>query len=263
MRPPVLAVALLLVVAGCGGTGQGGGADPTPTLSPAPTVDDDPPPGLSATGVVNATALAAAHGTALADRSFARTSRFRVVDDEGVIYRENTTQRVADGRVARTRAAEWSARAPVRSVATRLDLYHADGKTFTRATDNGVSYRRVRAPDGLDDVRGVARLRELYVAGRHWTVTETRVAGERGYRLVATDVALTALRSPSFVRSPRDVRLRVTVTAAGRLVGWRLAYVVDFAGGPAQATRVVQLSGVGETAVAEPAWLDAARNTTA
>lgn len=258
-----LLVVAVLVVAGCSAPG-GGGTDATPTLTPAPPLSADPPPGLSASGVVNATALAAAHGTALGDRSFTLRSRFQVVDDEGTVYRENTTQRVAaDGRLARSRSVEWSDRAPVRSVTARFDLYHAAGTTYTRAVDDGVSYDRVEEPEAVDDARGVRRLRELYVAGRHWTVTETRVDGALGYTLVATDVALTALRPSPFVRSPRDVRLRVTLTAAGRLVEWRLTYVVDFAGGPAQATRTARLAGVGTTSVAEPGWLAEARNATA
>lgn len=260
-----LAVVGLLLVAGCGGTtAPGGGSTPTPTLTPAPPLSADPPPGLSATGVTNTTALAAAHAAALGNRSFTLRSRYRVVDDEGVLYRENATRRVAaDRRVVRTRHVEWSDRSPVRSAAARFDLYHANGTTFTRALDGGASYDRVREPAALDDLRQERRLRELYVAGRHWTVEETRVAGERGYSLVTTDVALTALRPSPFVRSPRDVRLRVRLTAAGRLVGWRLTYVVAFEDGPAQATRTARLSGVGETSVAEPAWLDAARNETA
>lgn len=263
MRTRALALAVLLVLAGCGGSAPGS-TDATTTLTPAPPLSADPPPGLSATGVPNATALANAHGGALEGRSFTLRSRFRIVDDAGPIYRENTTQRVAaDGRVARTRHVEWSDRAPVRSVVTRLDVYHANGTTYARAVDGGVSYDRTAEPDGLDDVRGVSRLRDLYVAGRHWAVTETRVDGGRGYTLVSTDVALTALRTSSFVQSPRDVRLRVTLTAAGRLVGWRLTYVVDFADGPAQATRTARVSAVGGTEVVEPAWLDTARNATA
>ena len=259
-----LVVIGLLLVAGCGGLiGPGQVGTSTPTLTPAPPLSADPPPGVSATGVTNVTVLAAAHGAALGDRSFTHRSRFRVVDEEGTVYGENITMRVAaDGRVVSTRRVEWSNRASVPSLATRTDLYYANGTTFTRGTDSGVSYDHVQAPMEPDGLREVQRLRELYIAGRHWTVTETHVEGARGYTLVTTDVALTALRPSSFVRSPRDVRLRVTVTAAGQLVDWRLTYVVDFAGGPAQATRTARLSAVGETSVVQPEWLSEAKNAT-
>lgn len=91
------AVALLVVLAGCAGLG----GPPTDTVTPAPVPGDDPetvagttlPPGVSATGLENVTALAGAHVAAAEGRSYWLVVVVRGGADAGTFR-----ARVGDGR---------------------------------------------------------------------------------------------------------------------------------------------------------------------
>lgn len=268
----VLAVAAVLVVAGCsapvGPVGPAPATD-TPTLTPAELPPAPPPPGLTTDGVVDPEALAAAHEEALVDRSFTVSTGYRLVDANGTVISLNRTRRIAANRTvyAATQRATWANRSPVRSVSRRIDLYHTGEETFYRGVDGTVSYDRVSDRRGLTDPTTVGRLRELYVAGDDWQVTRRPDEGAVEYVLVAESVSRGALEPPTFATAPRDPQLTVRLTADGRLVSWRLTYVVTYRHGGSETdgrvVRTTTVSAVGTTKVTKPPWLDDARNTTA
>jgi hypothetical protein len=72
-------LALLVALAGCNlPTGPAGPADPADPVTPAPVPEGQYPPGLTTTGLDNATALSAAHAAGVRDRSMTATYRERV-----------------------------------------------------------------------------------------------------------------------------------------------------------------------------------------
>ena len=295
----VAAVVVAVILAGCGaapGTGSGGESATTATATPATPVEATATdaaaatdatatqtprrlaPGVTADGVVDATALVGAHVEALAGRSFTVTRHTRGVDPvTNETTREVTTTWRIDARetVRGRYESRWTT-VPRSLVGDRrpprvVDAYRADGTVLRRVVTDGdadatgevnttgdaganVSFAR---PDltqtGLRLTPALHR--EVIVAvGDAASVTVQPVARDdtRRYRL-------TARLPDDRYRTNRTVEL--LVTPDGRVTEIRQQFrsgVTD-----SVITRTVRFSAVGETRVERPAWYDAARNATA
>ena len=147
-----LLLVVCVVLAGCNGV-FGGDTQETSTLTPAAVPTDEPTrtplpqlaPGLTGEGVVNASALAAAHDATLEDTSYTarRTVTYRTPNGTPVRRIESVTRVADDGRFRITK--RWNGSTSLRRVA-----YYHDGDRLLVATTvspatNIVSIRRLPA----------------------------------------------------------------------------------------------------------------------
>lgn len=276
-------VVLLLVLAGCSGFGGSSGpTTPSTTLTPVDvperstavgatprpsTPEDRLASGLAESGVFDPFALAGAHRSALANRSYTKTTRATLSGPNGTLRSVTREMRVAAGG-RRYHLVETSASDPaypVRSFAPRLEIWYDDGPALFRVgTGENVTYRvgmtgTLGGPVG--DISGHDRLVGLYGTVDRWRVT----AGAEDTWILESREPPDAdvLQVPVLVEEPRDPRLQVVVTTEGRVVSHRLTYEANFEGTPVAVTRRVQFTNVGETVVDQPAWYDEARSETA
>ena len=248
-----VAVAVVVVLAGCGalgGTGAGAderaGSDATPTLTPVPVpeVTETPvtlPPGLTGDRVTDTTALVDAHFAALAGRSY--TLRIRVTVD--------------DARSERLFRVET----PTRYVrADRLDggsgdrTHFADGATlYTRNEFDGQRYYG-RFDDVDPPSTRTVRLSRAYLRVDRVRVAETRVDGDPAYELTGSYDTHPA------IESFRNVSLRAVIEPSGLIRTLNISYYR--VNGGANVTRSFAYSDLDSTTVERPAWVDREFNDT-
>jgi hypothetical protein len=259
-------VGLLLVVtlAGCSGLSSPG--DPTPTLSPAavPTdvPTDRPPrrlaPGVTESGIVDASALAAAHAEVLTGARV--TLRYNYTEralDGALRWRTVTTVRFGDDgryRYARTDS-------DANGTARRVERW-SDGERVVerqRVGDNTTVeiLRDARgdplAPDAAlpvdrDDGRGIEAVFDAVpttVTGRE------RRNGTTYYRLSGTGPATP---NPTAIE---DASLRAVVDGRGLVHRYRLGYTIDRGDGPpGRVVGILRVTDLGETTVRRPGWAE-------
>ena len=93
-----ISIAVLVVLAGCSSV-LGGSGEMTETLTPAAVPTDEPTPtpvpqlapGITGQGIENASALVAAHGSFLQNRSFTQTSNSTVLAPNGSVLSRTTS----------------------------------------------------------------------------------------------------------------------------------------------------------------------------
>ncbi|MFC6939596.1 hypothetical protein ACFQE8_06385 [Salinirubellus sp. GCM10025818] len=262
-------LAALVVLAGCGSLATPADeGTPTRTVTPAPLPPEvrtpqEPgvlAPGVSPDGVFDAGRLAEAHATVLSNTSFTtvreerrryangslRSAYRRVVrvstGGERFDYDLNQTD-VRGGRTAETRLARYSNGSVVYAATTR------DGTT-TYSTLDGPS-----GPAGPSvlPARATARsgLARLFGTLRFDVVDRRAVDGRAVYHLVVEN-------GSQRVGSLRNVSMNASVREDGLVIAYRLTYDV----GGLRVSVNVTFRDVGETEVASPAWLPAARNAT-
>lgn len=277
MRLAALALACLVVLAGCGAGGDR--SAPTATPVPVPPADADADrrplaPGVRSTGVVDSTALVGEHVRLL------RNGSFRV---ESVVTRWGTDADIVRSRTATVGRFDETSDYYVRRVAsrsasregeTRTIEQHVEGDlvlrrtvegnatTYARGSENamqGVSRRATLLPDPT-----TSRTLFLLFQGLNVTVAveTTRRDGSAVYRLRAVGV-----RDPAALRTlasgnVSDVAFGARVTASGLVRSYWFAYTAVRGGEEVRTVRRVAFDGVGATRVERPPWYDAALNET-
>lgn len=283
---PAVALAALLVAAGCSGF-SGGGPDTasvTETLSPVPVPATASPdgmagtggstgellaPGLTRDGVVDPFALAGAHRRSLSNRSYTAVATTTII---GPDWPHRTVERrvaVAAGGVPYhlVETSDPDPTYPVTSVARRIEIWSGGRLALFRVGVENVSYRRgttgsVAGP--LVDLTGHDRLVGYYGSVDRWSVGEHPVPNGTRYVLESRgSLHPGILNVPLFLTDPRDVHLRVVTTEDGRVVATHLRYVATFDGRRVTVDRSLRFEDVGTTTVAEPAWVEEARAATA
>lgn len=284
-----LAVALFVVAATV--TVAGCGAAPTPTSEPANATTASPAassgtqtarrvaPGVTADGVVDATALVQAHVRALTERSFTVTRRVRGVD---TATNETTRELTATWRIDTrdgfrgTYESRW-ATVPQSLVGDRrppaaVSTYRADETVARRIVtdagdagdaddagdagdtgDENVTFDRPPLTDTVLRLTPALHRAPIAALGDAEEVTVQSVTrdGTQRYRIAA--------RLPeNRIRSNRTVEL--LVTSEGRVTDIRHQFVRDATG--SVVTRTIRFRAVGETRVERPAWYETARNAT-
>jgi hypothetical protein len=253
-----LAVATLVVLAGCGGFV---GAEPTPrervTPAPVPTDAEAYPPGISAEGVA-ASAVTEAHERQLRDTNYTFRSRQRVVGPNGTMWVTNRTRMVANG------VSEYTGRIDHRVVEFPLGRfpdpieYWGNESVYASRrilTDRTEFYGWSRLDDGPREVTSLPLL------GRTLGATSVSVVDRpNGVVLVGTTLRDPArLPIPPYLSNPRNVSLTVRVTDSGLVTRWRLAYTATLENRTVRVTRRARLTAVGTTTVERPEWVDVAR----
>jgi len=270
-----LALAAVLVLAGCGGLT--GGAPTTSTLTPA-DVQPAPayPPGIDEDGVVDPDVLARAHGERDDEVSYTLVSNRTVGYANGTV-RSRLTVRVelAADRTYFARAVTDGRHGPVflgNPPATAE--FWSNGTTYVRALDRDGErvYNTFEPPDQYAGTwrywaRTVAFGGRAGFAGATIRDTfgaiPTRVAGRertRGTtltRLVGTEATGDEFTSPA-VDAPRNVRLDATVDERGLMRSLDLRYEGTVDGENVTVHRSIAYEDVGSTTVTRPEWFDRA-----
>ncbi|UPM41887.1 DUF7537 family lipoprotein [Halocatena salina] len=155
LTPVVLA--LLLVLSGCSGFPViGTDSDPV-TVTPAQVPTDGEkgmPPGVTESGISSVQTLIDAHREALANRSVAINSTYRIAVDDRTVGESNTTIRVAADRTAVSTVSKHTP-----SNATRETWTNETG-FYSKGTQNGTdTYRHYNATrESLPQERSDSRL---------------------------------------------------------------------------------------------------------
>lgn len=272
-RRPVAAIACLLVLAGCGGFASGGdgAASPTPTATAAPVPTDSPTPrpgpgdvpGLSARDVEDPFALARAHRTMLANTTYTvRTNETTWFPNGTLRSRAVTVSRVEPGSLFDRYHSVTTFGGPVAPAgvpypnATRVETYAGELVYLAVTYPNGTTtYRSFRPSD--------FRRRTLALL---FSSFETRVVGrtacgnETCYRVASTALDAPGFLAAAFVRLPDrsvvDGSLVALVDRRGFVRAYRVRYRVETPDGTYTAVRRVTYSGLGETTVERPAWVE-------
>ena len=273
MRRGLLAVAALVVLAGCGSVFVGdertrsGDADGTLTPAPVPEVTPTPErwgiaPGLTGAGVVDMDALVAAHREAVANRSY--------------VWRESRGATTGFGRSlanASVPMAVWTvARVESESVyslrKSREHIYLGRGVTYAtdyrEYADGSVRYIRYDDPrERSDQTRAVALVPakwnhnvggrrttaiRQYLAAENATVARTRIDGRPGYVVVAHRADL------SGVLDLRSYTARALVTPAGLVRSLNVTYVAVTDGVERRVRYTFAYDRLDATAVDPPEW---------
>jgi len=275
MRGAVVVVALV-VLSGC--SGFFGGSDSGPeTVTPAPLpTDSEFPPGIDASGVTDATALAATQEDTLWNTSYTLVTNRTVRGENGSIRSSLGVQLRLSS--ARNYHAEISVRGPdaplvIGEPPTRAE-YWADDQVYLRrqVIDNRTEYSHYGASENyvgtwrfwlgnvaLDidpetDLRTTVGSFETRVAER------TTVDGSERIHIVGTE--LTAERfidDQSDVATVENATLHAFVTESGFVESYYVVYEAELTDGSSVSVRrSVRYSDLENTSVDRPPWYEEA-----
>ena len=248
-----VAVAAVVVLAGCGALGGAGSDDPgrseaTSTLTPAPvpgvTATPVPlPPGLVEGGVSDADRLVDAHRSALGGRSYTLRVQLRVEEDlyTRLVQVETPTRYYSHDVLGSTRG-------NVTQFATGPSIY-------TRSAFLGV-VRYDRLNNAYPPESRTVRLSRLFLQVGEAVVFETTVDGRPGFVVRGTYPV-----HPESERL-RNVTLRAVVEPSGLIRSMNVSYLRDGSRGPTNVTRSFAYSDLDSTTVERPDWVDREFNDT-
>lgn len=245
---------------------------PVPTTEPTPTPAPRLAPGLTAEGITNASALAAAHDAVLRDASYTRRSNLTITYRNGTIHeRHRAVTRLGTGHERLFRVASGTSvfafvagdSSPSLTRAMRNEVY-SNGTLAVSAvtyTNETTAYYEIATEPVEESVAGTDRTYLARALGR----TETRITGRRSrtdatlYRVVATEAALSAVRPLPTYGSIRKVRFRALVDSRGLVRERRVTYTATTDGGTTvSVARSVEYRQIGSTTVSRPSWYEAA-----
>lgn len=285
-RAGVLALVVLLLLAGCSVGLPSGESTATSTLTPVPVPEeqgvgatgeaeraaprpvggDRIMPGLRTEGVADPAALAALHDRRLADRSYTRADSRTVVDGNGTLRATRTDLLVAAGGLPflAERSAVSTPRYDVESAFSEATVYHDGGRAYYRAVEDEVNYGTDTIPPAevVPDRTGRAAVQEV-LSAFEWEVQRVEIGGQPHYRLESTAfVDPGPLDDAVLLTDPRNATARLLVGADGRVDRYRLEYETTYDDRTVGVTETVRWSNVGETNVPPPNWIDRARDAT-
>lgn len=261
MRPRVLLVATLVVLAGCSGVfGEGG--QPTETITPAAVPTDEPTPtpvpqlapGLTGEGIENPSVLVGAHTSVLRNKSFTIQS--------------NSTGMASNGSVIDQSAGTLRAGPPGEGVhlvskgngTATYSIWSKDGRTFqNRTVPNGTTtYRRSEVHSGgrygTNGV-GLRSLLEPFLIA-NTSVTERERNGTTLY-LVRGSTRI----DEEYRRG--NVSLRMLVDSRGFIHSYRAVREATFDEDLSRIISENRYSKIGATDAPErPSWVATAKNRT-
>lgn len=263
-----LAVWLVLaaVLAGCNAPAS---SDPASTLTPAPvpasnaTADrlaaGELAPGVEASGVTDATRLAAAHADVLAASGYAVNQTLTQTYANGTVESRYVTRATFAAVPGRFGATLTQTDRGEDGLSTRTVERFADGRRVYEAVFEGneTRYRVIRSSDGtpkpptafyptnFTNEPAVARLFTLVA-----TETTDRWV-ENGTRYVRVASGERATVPPL-----RNVSLAATVAETGLVTDYHVQYDVVRGGVTVHVDVAVSYTDVGETTVRPPEWLD-------
>lgn len=258
VRWRLLAVAGLLVLAGCGAA-PGGEPDPTATVTPAPVPT---PADRTATGpggpglyddVVDGRELAIRHADTLTEpHTRYITVRVEPPNRTRLYYLERRT--IAGNEVLWRRSYEGPGTGrfvPNASNVTSAREIRYEGPNATASRQFVEGQRRAEtgrpfeAPDVGDDAAAIAVLLD--------NATVTSHTDSPGFRVAATGVDQAAV--PDYLTAVSESRVRASVRPDGRVTRLRVRYEARLDGRPVTVTQVVRWTPPTERDI-RPAWAD-------
>lgn len=277
-----VALAALLVLAGCsavpGGGGGGASGTPTETLTPVSLPETATPverlaPGLTARGVTDPLALANAHANALGPH-YRFQSNWTVRYRNGSVHaRADQTTAAVPGRFRSRITVAGDTGFLTNGPTTTVTVWANDSVLFERLDRDGTSSYRYLGPDTYNGGAGFySTLRRPIPWRDHYAVfagVSTRVT-DRTAGNATTPATYTVaggrLRDPETfaastgVREPRNVSLRATVTERGVVRSLALSYEGRLRSGErVRVTRTVVYRDA-SVEVPRPSWYRAALN---
>lgn len=212
-------LALLLVLSGCSFLGGPRSPSPTPTPSPAAEV-----PGVSDGRLENASALLAAHRTALVESGFETAFQVNATIERSgslvdLIRRQQT--------VAEPELAEYQYRLTTRGGAgIRVDAWGNRSVEVLRAQTSGGTRYQVSEPAGAAELTG-SEVLSTYLSASNFTVERVVDDGERTLVvLTARGTANPGAVAPENATDVRDYQARLVVDTRGRI--HRLDVTADY-----------------------------------
>jgi hypothetical protein len=264
----VLAVAVLLAVAGCNAPASDPTPDATPvTPAPVPASTATGPtvfaPGVTDEGVTNPPRLARTHAQTLDTTSYTVNQTLVRRFDNGTVRSRYAT---------RARFAEEQAR--FRASLRQVD--HEDGERTVQRTrrfgdgdrayvasteGNRTDYRLLRYPDGEPRPPSNVYVRNLTNPGtieRLFTLVDTYTV--ETFTENGTRYAHLRTVEPETLSPLQNVTLSATVSERGVVTRYRLDYSVTRTA-RVETTVVVSYTNLGNTTVERPAWVDRVNET--
>lgn len=229
----------------------------TPTGAPTET-EDRYPAGLSATGVENASALAASHVTELRNRDYAVTVTFEG-PPEARGFGNWTSVRWAVRVESSHNFALEANYSGGNMTPTGVGVY-ANGVLLYRRISIGNDTRYEALPAEARDASGylfvVANDVEDYLEAPRTAVQRVETDDGIRYRVVATGTP------PALSGDVDDYRAEATVTQEGRVTLLSVSYTLVVDGEPRSVQVTYDYSEYDEAVVERPWWYEAARNAT-
>lgn len=277
MRIRTVAVAALLVVAGCSAAPSLPGTDdPTATVTPVDVpADYDYAPGVTDAGVTDPATLAEAHESVIADSSY-RLRANRTVRYANGTLREQLLVDVAlaaDGTYLATTATRGPAAPVFLGRPPANGSYWSNGSVYVRklTRDGETTYTEFEPPSsgagtwrywtrtvpfGGEQATPSGFYRSLFASVPTSVDGETTAENATAYRLVGDSRAEN--RFADELSDVRDVRLVATVRRDGLVVSLSLRYVGELDGATVRVSRTVRYRDVGATTVERPSWYERA-----
>lgn len=265
-RIALVLLVVLVALAGCNGV-FGGETDDVektftpvavPTAEPTPTPVPRLAPGLTVEGVVNASALAAAHDAVLENTSFTvwEVVTYRTRNGTPIRRVRSVAHIGADGRFLVTK--RWSG-TPQRVV------YYYDGERLLVATTDsrGTTYHRASPEIAIlrrSVATGSGQIERVFLAAETRVVGRTTHNGTTVYRLVP-ETQTQSMEATSFGRSV-SVKARVTERGLVRTYTFRQTLNGEGSDGAAVIVVSTRYTEVGSTTIERPAWYDEALSAT-
>lgn len=243
-RPFALPLCVLVVLAGCS----------LPVASPAPT-PDRVAPGVTASGLANASALAAANEHSLREgATIRRNYTDRIPEHGGYLIRHETTTRIGPDFERFHLATDTRARRNGSTSTSTTEAWSNGSVVFTRFANATVErferHDADRFPYGPANLTHAAAVRDI----RDGNVT--RIGDDR-YRLAYTH----RTRGRGTRNATRE---GVAVfDGEGRVSTVGVDAAFDTRVGRSHVSETVRWTARGETTVPRPGWVDAAANATA
>jgi hypothetical protein len=252
-----LALALIVVLAGCAGFG---GGEPTvdETVSPVPVPTDAPEfsPGIARDNVA-AEVVAGTHERRLSETNYTFVSRQRVVGSNGTMWVTNRTRAIANdrgaysGRIDR-RVNEF----PLGRFAAPIEYWGNESVYASRRIlSERTSFYGWSRSDETEEFTSLPLIERTLSATRLSVVERPD-----GVTLVGSSLRDPAeLPSPPYLQNPRNVSLTVVLSERGVISRWRLTYDATLDDRTVRVRRDARLTDIGSTTVRRPDWVDAAR----
>ncbi len=258
-----LALALLILLAGC----QTDQFRPTPT--PTTTVEKPPtyPPGLSANGIEDPYVLADSTRKQLENTSFTRTLHLKMVWANGSVLTNQTS-------VGTWEANRSFARFYVNIETAPWSFRDAPNGTIEVVANGTEVWLRQEYPNGSETVRRATGVDGTPIpAGEHWVTDTPESRWDVASRYARVDPGRLFVNRSGFyvraenasegpmaigsllVRNVSNVSFRAHYTPTGRLVFYDLELTGDIHGNPVTVRESMQVTGVGTASVAEPDWV--------
>lgn len=251
----VVAVTLLVLLAGCGGVVSSS----TPTTDATAATDGTTtplPPGVNETGVVPQE-LANAHGSSLSGAAYEANHTTQVTFTNGTVYATvSRSGSVAAGDHYTAAVEQRGARTPV-GVGPRV-VYHADGDTAQRLAvgwDGSESVSPAREePESVLERLGLAdddRLYQLLVSAESVDVSRADGDGSTVIRLAdARPIA------PSYVSDAGPANATLHVADDGIVTELIVTYDATVDGERVRVRTTVRYDSLGEATVERPEWAE-------